>query len=240
MRCTTPGAPWTSTGWCSTSWCRIGGTRRRPSASSGACSPAWGTSRSAIVTDGPRSYGVARSEVLPDVRHRASRYLNNRAENSRAPTRRRESQAQRAVQVADAGPALPASAQHDLRPLSPAAAPDDRRAVPPRPRRGLPGLAAGDLSPARCVNAKTIAPLDPAQPSQQQLGDADRASSGLRAPLRPASRPPLSSRNPRSGRPAPTRVWPGPAGSRAIGFPVAAMSQVLASAPLCRPGSKRT
>jgi putative transposase len=49
----------------------------------------------AIITDGLRSYGVARREVLPDVRHRTSRYLNNRAENSHRPTRRRERQMQR-------------------------------------------------------------------------------------------------------------------------------------------------
>ena len=48
-----------------------------------------------IVTDGLRSYGVARREVLPDVRHGTSRYLNNRAENSHRPTRRRERQMQR-------------------------------------------------------------------------------------------------------------------------------------------------
>ena len=48
-----------------------------------------------IVTDGLRSYGVARREVLPEVRHRTSRYLNNRAENSHRPTRRRERQMQR-------------------------------------------------------------------------------------------------------------------------------------------------
>jgi putative transposase len=34
-----------------------------------------------LVTDGLKSYGVARREVLPEVRHRTSRYLNNRAEN---------------------------------------------------------------------------------------------------------------------------------------------------------------
>src|SRR5919107_4401377 len=48
-----------------------------------------------IVTDGLRSYGVAQREVLPEVRHRTSRYLNNRAENSHGPTRRRERQMQR-------------------------------------------------------------------------------------------------------------------------------------------------
>jgi putative transposase len=47
-----------------------------------------------IVTDGLRSYGAARREILPEVRHRTSRYLNNRAENSHRPTRRRERQMQ--------------------------------------------------------------------------------------------------------------------------------------------------
>ena len=38
-----------------------------------------------IVTDGLRSYGVAHREILPEVRHRTSRYLNNRAKNSIGP-----------------------------------------------------------------------------------------------------------------------------------------------------------
>ncbi|MHB0671423.1 IS6 family transposase [Roseomonas mucosa] len=48
-----------------------------------------------LVTDGLRSYGVAHREVMPELRHRVSRYLNNRAENSHRPTRRRERQMQR-------------------------------------------------------------------------------------------------------------------------------------------------
>ena len=48
-----------------------------------------------LVTDGLRSYGVAQRELLPEVRHRSSRYLNNRAENSHRPTRWRERQMQR-------------------------------------------------------------------------------------------------------------------------------------------------
>jgi putative transposase len=48
-----------------------------------------------LVTDKLRSYGVAQRELLPDVEHRQSRYLNNRAENSHRPTRRRERQMQR-------------------------------------------------------------------------------------------------------------------------------------------------
>jgi putative transposase len=48
-----------------------------------------------LVTDGLRSYGVAHRELMPEVKHRSSRYLNNRAENSHRPTRRRERQMQR-------------------------------------------------------------------------------------------------------------------------------------------------
>ena len=48
-----------------------------------------------IVTDKLRSYGVAQRKLLPKAEHRQSRYLNNRAENSHRPTRRRERQMQR-------------------------------------------------------------------------------------------------------------------------------------------------
>jgi len=43
-----------------------------------------------IITDKLRSYAVAKKLILPDVTHRQSRYLNNRAENSHQPTRVRE------------------------------------------------------------------------------------------------------------------------------------------------------
>jgi len=48
-----------------------------------------------IVTDKLRSYGAAKRDILPSVEHRQSRYLNNRAEVSHQPTRRRERQMQR-------------------------------------------------------------------------------------------------------------------------------------------------
>src|SRR5215469_13787362 len=48
-----------------------------------------------LVTDGLRSYSVAQRAILPDARHRTSRDLNNRAENSHQPTRRSERQMQR-------------------------------------------------------------------------------------------------------------------------------------------------
>ncbi len=48
-----------------------------------------------IITDKLASYGAAKREVLPSVEHRQSRYLNNRAENSHQPTRKRERVLQR-------------------------------------------------------------------------------------------------------------------------------------------------
>jgi putative transposase len=48
-----------------------------------------------VITDGLRSYGAAHRDLLPEVRHRTSRHLNSRAENSHRPTRRRERQMQR-------------------------------------------------------------------------------------------------------------------------------------------------
>jgi putative transposase len=43
-----------------------------------------------IVTDKLASYQVAHRELMASVRHRRSKYLNNRAENSHQPTRHRE------------------------------------------------------------------------------------------------------------------------------------------------------
>ncbi len=47
-----------------------------------------------IVTDKLKSYAAARRDILPGVVHRQSRYLNNQAEVSHQPTRRRERQMQ--------------------------------------------------------------------------------------------------------------------------------------------------
>ena len=43
-----------------------------------------------IITDKLRSYGAAKREVMPDVEHRSHKGLNNRAENSHLPLRKRE------------------------------------------------------------------------------------------------------------------------------------------------------
>lgn len=48
-----------------------------------------------MITDKLPSYGAAKREVMPGVDHRQHRGLNNRAENSHQPTRRRERQMKR-------------------------------------------------------------------------------------------------------------------------------------------------
>ena len=48
-----------------------------------------------MITDKLRSYGAAKKEVMPDVDHRQHKGLNNRAEASHKPTRRRERVMQR-------------------------------------------------------------------------------------------------------------------------------------------------
>jgi len=43
-----------------------------------------------IITDKLRSYGAARRQIMPNVEHRSHKGLNNRAENSHLPFRKRE------------------------------------------------------------------------------------------------------------------------------------------------------
>ncbi|EWY36274.1 transposase [Skermanella stibiiresistens SB22] len=46
--------------------------------------------RASMVTDKLKSHAAARKEIMPGVEHRQHEGLNNRAENSHQPTRRRE------------------------------------------------------------------------------------------------------------------------------------------------------
>src|SRR5215213_4911686 len=48
-----------------------------------------------LITDKLTSYSAAKDEVMPSVEHRRHKGLNNRAENSHQPTRRRERQMKR-------------------------------------------------------------------------------------------------------------------------------------------------
>ena len=48
-----------------------------------------------MITDKLASYRAAKREIIPGVKHRQHKGLNNRAENSHQPTRRRERQMKR-------------------------------------------------------------------------------------------------------------------------------------------------
>jgi len=48
-----------------------------------------------MITDKLASYKAAKREIMPGVEHRQHKGLNNRAENSHQPTRRRERQMKR-------------------------------------------------------------------------------------------------------------------------------------------------
>src|ERR671939_916670 len=63
-----------------------------------------------LITDKLASYGAAKGEVMPSVEHRKHKGLNNRAENSHQPTRRRERQMKR---FKSAGQAQRFLAAHD-------------------------------------------------------------------------------------------------------------------------------
>ncbi|CCV09428.1 transposase (fragment) [Mesorhizobium metallidurans STM 2683] len=43
-----------------------------------------------MITDKLRSYGAAKRQIMPNVEHRSHKGLNNRAENSHLPFRKRE------------------------------------------------------------------------------------------------------------------------------------------------------
>jgi putative transposase len=63
-----------------------------------------------MITDKLASYGAAKREVMPGIEHRQHKGLNNRAENSHQPTRRRERQMKR---FKSAGPAQRFLSAHD-------------------------------------------------------------------------------------------------------------------------------
>src|SRR3954454_3091745 len=63
-----------------------------------------------MITDKLASYSAAKREVMPGVEHRRHKGLNNRAENSHQPTRRREGKMKR---FRSAGQAQPFLSTHD-------------------------------------------------------------------------------------------------------------------------------
>jgi putative transposase len=68
-----------------------------------------------MITDKLASYGAAKREVMPGIEHRQHKGLNNRAEISHQPTRRRERN--EAVQIGRPGAAVPLRPRSDQQPL---------------------------------------------------------------------------------------------------------------------------
>ena len=97
-----------------------------------------------IVTDKLKSYAAAKREILPNTEHRQSRYLNNRAEVSHQPTRRRERQMQQFNQLAMRNAFSPAIAAFTTTSSSPVtASPPPLIALP-----ATPHFATGAMEPS--------------------------------------------------------------------------------------------
>jgi putative transposase len=101
----------------------------------------------AMIADKLASYGAAKEELMPGVEHRRHKGLNNRAENSHQPTRRRERQMKRFKSAGQAQRFLSAHDQinnlfHLYRDHLPAAEPEPSARKPSRsgPRSRAPRL----------------------------------------------------------------------------------------------------
>ena len=133
-----------------------------------------------IVTDKLRGCRVAQRHLLPGVEHRRSRYLNNRAENSHRPTRRRERQMQRFKSsgqaqnvISAARSSMPTSIRADTA-LQPSLSCD--------PVRRFQDMPAGDLCPTRSLIAATRPFLAPGCPRELNVTMPVRGLSGQTSP----------------------------------------------------------
>lgn len=97
-----------------------------------------------MITDKLRSYGTAKRQVMPQIEHRSHKGLNNRAENSHVPLRKRE----RSMQ----GFRSPGSLQHFISIFSAFR----NLFVPPRSQRSALGIRSHRLRAMAEWNAVTI------------------------------------------------------------------------------------
>src|SRR5215216_2297307 len=95
-----------------------------------------------MITDKLASYGAAKKEITPGVEHRRHKGLNNQAENSHQPTRRRERQMKRFKSPGQAQRFLSAS-RSDQHPLPPPPRSPPRQPVSSHPDPSLPDLGRG-------------------------------------------------------------------------------------------------
>jgi hypothetical protein len=113
-----------------------------------------------IVTDKLRSYGVAQRRLLPGVEQRQSRYLNNRAENSR----RQHDDARTAdatVQITRARSGTPLRPLVHPWPLPTAPTPTCSQCLSCDSARRFQNMTAGDLRPTHNVIGAALPPWVP-------------------------------------------------------------------------------
>jgi putative transposase len=96
-----------------------------------------------LVTDGLRSYGVARRAVMSDVRHRTMQ-VPEQSSRELASTHATTRAADAEVQVTRPGTAVPVDARDNLRSLSATAPSHGRSRLSTCSREGVPDLATGD------------------------------------------------------------------------------------------------
>src|SRR3954462_2676318 len=92
-----------------------------------------------LITDKPASYGTAKSEMVPSVEHRKHKGLNNRAENSHQPARRRERQISGSNQPARHSVSSPPTTRSTISFISAATTSPPISIAPPAPRPFRPG-----------------------------------------------------------------------------------------------------
>lgn len=145
-----------------------------------------------VVTDKLRSYGAAHRTVMPSAEHRSSKYFNNRAGNSRQPTRQREKAmknfrsvgaAQRVpaafsrISTLSSGPDGICSQRAATAPRRPTDSRSGRRPSPARPRPPARGATTGTTTPHH-------APTQPPHPQLDStaLGPVRQTATGSTSP----------------------------------------------------------
>src|SRR6201992_1841940 len=117
-----------------------------------------------LITDKLRSYGAAKREIMPGVEHRQHKGLNNRAENSHQPTRRRERSMTRVKAARQGHRCLSRTSSPTFPPAVPPKTPP-LNFIPPAARHSPPG-SRSPASPWRSDHAGRRPSSDSFSPSR--------------------------------------------------------------------------
>jgi len=130
-----------------------------------------------VITDKLASYPPAIRRVLPHAEHRRHKGLNNRAENSHLPTRKRE-RVTPAVQIRRARATFLGPVQRSLQPLPPTSTPTNRLRLQTDPHPGTRCLAGRHSGRSLALRqdhpGETRAPATSSLPGAKQLDNADK------------------------------------------------------------------